>query len=546
MPDSLLAIAEYSGYISIIKLVVFLILFFLWLPLVSWVYSDSENIGIKQNLWTSVVLGTAVAGTLVFLFVPVFIVGMSLYIIAVVITAVSYLKNRNAVVMDFDRILTGNHIKSLFSARQAKKLEDIKKFLFITANENEVPLPQPKTPDFYGYKAAYDILSDATWRRAEEVILSPTNQDYKVSYNIDGAALKQPVSTREQAELFIHFVKNLADLDSNEKRKPQKGKFKIRQEQQKDIDWEVTTAGSTAGEQIRLKRSSQHNILRLGEIGLANDQYVQLNSLSDKKEGLFIISGLEKSGVTTSFYAFLRNHDAFLNSIDVLERNPTAELPNITQNVFSLSDTGTTTYAKRLLRLIRMGPDILGAAECEDSESARIACQAAGDGKVVYVTIEAESVLKALGKWIKLVGNKERAIAPLIGIINQRLVRKLCPECKQAYSPNTGLLRKFNLSSEKVKALYRPGKVVYDKHGKERICESCQGTGFLGRTGIFENIAIDANLKESIKKSKSFSEINSHLRHAKMLYLQERALRRVIDGTTSVNEMIRIITPKGK
>ena len=75
---------------------------------------------------------------------------------------------------------------------------------------------------------------------------------------------------------------------------------------------------------------------------------------------------------------------------------------------------------------------------------------------------------------------------------------------------------------------------------------TCQGTGFLGRTGIFENISIDDNLKEAIQKSKSFSEINSHLRGAKMLYLQERALRRVIDGTTAVNEMIRIITPKGK
>ena len=542
MSDSLLAIVEYSGYISIIKFAVFTVLFFLWLPLLNWVYADSQNVNTNYTLWTSVTLGSFAAATILFLLIPVFVIGVSLYVLAIAMTAIVYIKHRNNLVMDFDRILTGEHIKSLLFPGQSQKTDELKHFQFITANNNEAPLPEPKSQEFYGYKAAYDIMSDAVWRRAKEITITPTHQDYRVLYNIDGVVVKQPEVDREKIEYFIHFVKNLADLDTREKRKPQKGSFAIRPEAKQTIEWTVITAGSTAGEQIELKHSSSEDVLKLPQIGLMDDQYKQMQGIRDQQQGLFIISGPEKSGVTTSFYAFLQNHDAFLNSIDILEKNPAAELPNVSQNIFSLSDTGTTTYAKRLLRIIRMAPDILGAAECEDHESALVAAKAAADGKIVYVTIEADSVVQAIVKWIKLVGSRDAAIEPLLGVSNQRLLRKLCSECKQAYSPNAGLLRKFNLSSEKVKALYRAGKVIYDKHGKEQPCEKCQSIGFFARTGIFETITMTDKLKDAIKKSKSLSEIDSHLRNAKMMYMQEMAMKKVIDGTTAVNEMIRITT----
>ncbi len=104
------------------------------------------------------------------------------------------------------------------------------------------------------------------------------------------------------------------------------------------------------------------------------------------------------------------------------------------------------------------------------------------------------------------------------------------------------MLRKFNIKPEKAKVLYRPGKVQYDKHGKPVTCENCQGTGFYGRIAVFEMIIMNQNLKESIEKAKSLPEIDSHLRGAKMLYLQEQALRRVLDGTLAINEMIRVLS----
>ncbi len=541
MQDIMLISVQYGGYISIVKFVVFLILFFLWIPLISWVYGDAQTVGTKETVWGGIVGGAAAVGILIWLIIPVFIVGMLFYLAVVGTAAIMYIKHRNTRVMEFDRILTVEHIRSLLSPGEKEKLGSEKDFVFITANGNEVPVPDARTPDFYGYKAAFDILNDATWRRAENLTFVPTQQDYSATYQIDGAVVKRPSVEREQAKYFIHFVKSVADLDLNEKRKPQKGKFKIHREKD-SIEWEVTTAGSTVGEQVLLKRGGGQDVKKLPDIGLSPDQYEQLNSVRDLKSGLFIVTGPPKSGVTTTFYAMLRNHDAFLNNISTLEKQPSAKLPNITQTVFSLSDTGTTTYAKKLHTIVQMGLDIIGIAEGNDPEVAKIACQAVNEGKLIYIQFEADSVLGAIGKWMKLVGDKNLAIETLLGISNQRLLRALCEECKQGYAPDKELLRKFNIPAEKAKVLYRPGKVKYDKRGKEQVCQACQGTGFVGRVGIFEIITISDEMRRAILPLNSLSEIGAQFRHVKISSLQEQALKFVIEGKTAINEMVRVFS----
>ena len=539
MPDFLAAV-EYGGYISPIKLAVFLVLFFGWLPVVRWVDKDAEMVGTKHAFWTTVVFAVWAAAAVIWLLIPIFAVGTALYVVAVGAASVSYVMHRNSLVPEFQRILTIDHLKGLLT-NQAKKTQSLKNFIFITANNNEVSIPEPKTPDFFGYKAAYDLFDDALYRRAYDVICTPTPQNYNIVYYVDGAALKQPDIARDQLEYLIRFVKNLANLDIEEKRKPQKGKFTIFQ-QNKRIDWEITTAGSNIGEQLRAKQIMLQNITKLSDLGLTPDQLEQLSTLRTTKKGLFIISGPRKSGVTTTLYTLLRNHDAFLNSVTTVEKHSSGKLPNITQNVFALSDSGVTTYPKKLQSVVRMDPDIVGVADCEDPETALIACNAALDDKLVYATIEEETVLRALAKWIKLVGDRNKAVDSLIGISNQRILRKLCDQCRQAYEPNRELLHKFNIPAEKAKVFYKAGKVVFDKRGKPSPCETCQETGYFGRMCIFETILINDALRKTIKESKSLADIGPELRRAKMFYLQEQALMRVISGITSVNEMVRVLS----
>jgi len=543
MPNLLLTTIDYGGYISVVKLIIFLLLFFLWIPLVRWVYIDSEAVGTRQKYWTGIVFVTGAVGIVLWTLIPVFIIGLLLFIIITGAVSLSYLKHRDARVLEHDRILTADFIRNLFSNKE-KKLEELKNFVLITANNNEVPLPKPKTPEFSGYKTSHELFSDAGQRRADEILFVPTQQDCQVVYQIDGAPIKRPPMSREQMEYFNPFIKQVADLDIKQKRKPQKGKFLVRQGKD-TTEWEIITSGSTAGEQIRLRQTVQRQITSISELGLSAQQEERMQTITESNQGVFIISGPSKSGVTTSLYTLLRTHDAFINNINTLEKVVPAELPNITQNVYSSTDSETTSYAEKLQQIVRMGPDIVGVADCNDSETARVVCNAAQDQKLMYVTIKTDSVMKTLDKWIRLVGNKNLIFDILLGVSNQRLVRVLCPECKQAYAPNKELLRKFGLPADKAKVLHRAGGEKYDKRGRAYTCQNCQGTGFVGRTGIFEIITIDKSLREALKKCESLSEISSQFRAAKMLYLQEEALKKVIAGTTSINEMVRAFKKPG-
>lgn len=543
MLDSLAASIVFGGYISIIKFIIFVACFIAWLPLIVWIHNDSKPLETNTLTWTAAILCSGAIGIIAWLLIPVYIVGMLLFVVFAGAASLAYVKYRNSKVLEVDRVLTIDHFKSLLVSKE-KRLEGLKEFTFITANKNDVPIPEPRTTDFFGYKIVYELIKDATWRRASTVALTPASQEYQVAYNIDGSIAKQSGMPKDQVEHFLTFIKHLCDLDIKEKRKPQKGIFKVHRNQvKKDAVWEVTTAGSTAGEQVRLKKITQEDPLKIDKIGLMPEQLELLSSFNQRKQGLFVISGPEKSGLTTTLYAMLRNHDAFINSINTLEKQPSEPLQNITQNTFTLTDTGTTTYAKKLLSIVRMGSDVLGVSDCEDADTARVACAAARDGSIVYLVLKAESVMQALDKMLKYVGDSTVLAQSLMCISNQRLIRKLCDKCKEAYAPDKELLRKFNISAEKTKALYRAGKVIYDKRGKPSTCENCQGTGYYERTGVFEIVGINSELAK-VLQTQPMPEIAKQFRRAKMLYLQEQMLRKVISGTTTINEMIRILQPK--
>lgn len=544
MPSDLIAAVEYGGYISLWKLLLFSLAVFGWAPLVHWVFTDSQAVRTNAFTWTlAVVIGGAVA-LFLWLLIPVFFVGLLLYLIVLGGTAMAYITHRNSRVADFEKILSADHLRGLF-VNQEKKIEKVSHGLtFITANGNEVPLPEPKTRELEGFIITCDLIDDAVWNRADVARLVPQKDEYAVVYEIDGAPTKQDPKTREEIDNFTYYIKQLACLDVEEKRKPQRGPFKTVLPDGERVEWEVRTSGSTAGEQIRIERISGIASLEIEDLGLNENQIKSISGLRDIKSGLILISGIKKSGLTTTFYTLLGNHDPFLNNINTLERQVSAQLQNITQFTYTLSDTGTTTFARRFQSILRKGPDIVGVSDCDEAQTAQLACAAANDGRVVYVVMAAESVNEAITKWLKYVGNNALVADTLTAVINQRLVRKLCPDCRQSYQPNPALFKKFNISPDEAGTFYRPGEIAYDKHGRAIACENCQGTGFFGRIGLFETIRVDDKLKEVIRKAKSVKEITSAVRRSGMLYMQEQSIKKVAAGITSINEVIRSFSKK--
>ncbi len=535
---SISAAVSYGGYVSIIKLVVYVAMFFVWMPLVNWIHGDAQSVRTKVKFWTLAIVLSGGISLIVWLLAPFFLIGLLIYIIAIGATLIVYSIHRNSMVADFEKIGTISSIKNIFVNEDKKLMKLSRGMRFVTANGNEVPIPRPKSPESFGFGILCEIFEDAIWRRASDIIFQPQHQEYSVIYKVDGVILKQPVRMREEIEYLIYYVKQLADLDVKEKRKPQKGPFSIIIESGK-MAWEVMAAGSTAGEQLIIRKCEQYSAMKLDDLGLNPIQLTALKGIRNVVSGVTIISGPPKSGVTTTFYAMIRNHDPFMNGINMLEKKPAAVLDNITQHTYTLSDSDSKTYSETLRTILRMGPDIVGVADCEEPELAQLSAKAAMDSKIMHVTMNANGVVQAVGKWIKLVGDRNLAADTLTAVINQRIIRKLCDDCKQAYKPNPDLLRKFNIPSEKIKVFYRNGEIEYDKHGKPILCEKCQGTGYYGRTAIFEYVMLDDKQRAAIKQAKSLQEISGSFRRAGMLYIQEESIKKVATGITAINEVIR-------
>jgi len=544
MPVSLLAEFGYGGYVSPIKLGVYLVFFVLWFLLVNWVYADTQAVRTKVRFWISLVSASGALSLVVWLFAPFFLIGLLICVVAVGATNLAYAMHRNSLVSDAETVLTPDHFKRIFS-REGKRVEKSTVGIsFITANNNDVPLPPAKTEESYAYQEACEIFEDAVWRRVSQLSMMPGAEEYSLSYVIDGKLTKQPGRDREDVEQVVYLLKQIADLDTKEKRKPQTGRLYSVVHGTK-VAWDLATAGSSAGEQVRLVRYEDKELMSLDDIGLDADQVEALKPLRQRSSGLFLTTAPAKEGVTTTFYALMKNHDPFMNDINTYEKKVTGTLDNVTQQAFSMNDSSGGSYVDQFQTIVRMGSNIIGISDCEDPEAAKIATDAAANqNRMIHVSFEATSTIKALAKWIKLVGEKNMIVDSLVGITNQRLARRLCDECKQPYKPNPKLLKRFHLSPEKAKMFFRQGDIEYDKNGKPMLCEKCQGTGYYGITGIYETIVIDDELREMLKASKTMKDVARAFARANVVTIQDRALQKVIAGVTSINEVVNELAPK--
>ncbi|MGD2111487.1 MAG: type II/IV secretion system protein, partial [Phycisphaerae bacterium] len=153
----------------------------------------------------------------------------------------------------------------------------------------------------------------------------------------------------------------------------------------------------------------------------------------------------------------------------------------------------------------------------------------------------------ALGKYLTFLNDNRLAATALLGVVNQRLIRLLCEDCREAFEPDQATLKKLNLPADKIDKFYRPpAEVKKDRRGREVACQRCQGTGYVGRTGIFELLAVDAPVRRLIVDGAPMNRIKAQCRKNKMYYLQEEGLLKVIDGTTSMNEILRCLRTSEK
>jgi len=535
-----------------VKAAVMLLLALPWLRLATWVNEDALLARATRTKWNALTVAGGAAGMLLWLIIPLYPVGALFYLVLAAGGLLAYIAYRNDRVPAGKRILTREHLSGLFAGKgkkRARKRSDMELLTKVTIYDNYEKIVFPpdlgtaEEKDIRTYNHVQEFLYDVAWRRASEVALTPAGENSRVIYVIDGAAHEQSAVPPAQAEEMIQFIKEISGMEVDEVRRPQKGRLSVdAQAISVRADMEVSTAGTTGGQRLTFRIIQEVVRTNLGELGMPNDILGQISNIAQTKNGLFICAGRRGSGVTSTLYSMLRQRDVFMTTIATLESKPPVELENVTQNTYGED----ANLAKTLSVVIQRGLDVLMVDQVPDGETAKMLADLAAK-KPVLVGMQASDTFSALARWVQLVGDATTAVQILRGVICQMLVRQLCPKCKVAYKPDTAKLAKMNLASGAIDNFYRPPSEEDDdaaegKADKEiEICPECQGSGYKGRVAVFELLKLTPEIRQLIIDGATVAQIRAAARKNKMLYLQEMAMQRVMDGTTSVQEVIRVM-----
>lgn len=535
----LLAALPDGVYVNPWKLLAMVIVFAVWALFAQWVDKDTIAVNTFRILWNILVLSVGLVTTAALLLVPYFLFGVLGFALVNAIVAGIYVVHRNGLVKPEDRVMTAQHLKRLmkegFKGRKKGPAKEVKERVRLTGPGRKVILVPTEELEREHYRLTQDLLFDSMWRRATLVDVVPAGQASKVTYLVDGMPVEREAMARADADGMLAYFKRIAGLNVEEKRKPQSAKM-IAAIGDNKVDLVVRTDGSTAGEKLNLRFISFEKSLKVKDVGFTDNQVEQLNDLMHNRgKGLVLISAPPASGLTTTVYSITRSHDAFLMNVQMLEYKRDLEIDNITQNLFAPADD--KTFAGELQKMLRTDPDIIIVPEVRDKQTAVMCCEAAVHKQKVYAGLNAVSALDALQKWMRVVGDGSLVSKALAAIINERLVRKLCGECKQAYKPDAAMLKKMNMPADKI--FYRPPEPQFDKHGNPIICQNCQGSGYFGRIGVFELLVIDDALRQVIRNARSFTDIEAYVAKSGNPGLQQSALQKVFDGLTSIQEVMR-------
>lgn len=538
---TLAAVPEAGNYFSVFKLVVMLILLPPWLYVATWINKDTLRVHAPRSTWSGLVLAAGGAAILLWLLLPWYPVGLAVYVAGVGSVSGVYVIHRNKRVVPAARVLTAEHLRSVFGRQKSKHVEVVQRLKLYDNLGRPIFAPAEEE---HGERVAYNLtqnfLHNVVLHRASDVDLTPTSTRAAVRFVVDGVLQQRPAADVAEAESVIEFVKGIAGMDVEEKRRPQHGKISL-EVGAVTVDVAVTTAGTTHGQRMQLRIVQEAARTNLGELGMPEELHRRVEEINSAEQGLIIASGARQNGVTSTLYSLLRRHDAFMLQLATLEAKPTIDLENVTQNSYR----DQVDLTGRLASILRRDPDVVMVDRCETSQTAKLICEAA-TRKGMLLGVAADSSFKALAKWIQVAGDqREEAMAVLRAVLCQVLLRKLCPTCKEGYRPARDLVAKLNLPAEKIDKFYRtPTKPLTDEKGNPITCPTCRGTGYFGRTGAFELMEITDEIRDLVRQSGSLSRIKAACRKNKMLYLQEQAVRKVIEGATSIDEVIRVSKAK--
>jgi len=384
-------------------------------------------------------------------------------------------------------------------------------------------------------KLLNSIIFTAVQKRASDIHIESREDSVNIKYRIDGVLNEAmaPIDRKFKAPI-ISRIKVISDLDISERRVPQDGRFRLRIKE-KTIDFRVSIMPSIHGEDAVIRILDKEMIteaiseLRLDLLGFSEDVLDTFGRYIVQPYGMVLVTGPTGSGKTTTLYAALTEIKSPEDKIVTIEDPVEYQIDGITQ--IPVNEKKGLTFARGLRSILRHDPDKIMVGEIRDPETAQIAIQSALTGHLVFTTVHANNVFDVIGRFLHMKVDPYSFISALNCILAQRLVRILCPHCKQAVRYGDQQLLESGLDPDKFR-----DREFFEARG----CAECHLTGYQGRTAIAELLELSDEIREMILVKKPLSEVKKRAKAEGMAFLRELGMNKVLQGITSLKELNKV------
>ena len=376
-------------------------------------------------------------------------------------------------------------------------------------------------------RLVHNILETAVRMQASDIHIERDGSFMRVRFRIDGILSEYMKISAKPYKAVISRVKIMAGLNISEKRMPQDGRIFLNVDN-KPIDYRVSTMPTSKDEKVAMRVLDKSTFMVNKEkLGLSEENIKNYDELLSNPYGLILVVGPTGSGKTTTLYAMLNQLNSVEKNILTIEDPVEYELDGINQS--QINYKAGLNFTSALRAFLRQDPDIIMVGEIRDLDTAEIGIRAALTGHLVLSTLHSSTSVGAISRLLDMKVDSFLITSSLIGVISQRLVRKICPNCKVSYNAEMGEKKALGYPLEKELILY-----------KGEGCDKCGHTGYKGRVGIYEILKITKSIRDLINKGATEEDIKFMSRNLGMISMREDATSKVINGETTIEEMLRV------
>lgn len=371
------------------------------------------------------------------------------------------------------------------------------------------------------------LIKEAHEARASDIHLEAGPTGLSVRFRVDGILGAAPAPPTHLHAAVVSRTKLIADLDIAERRIPQDGRIRIRLERD-ELDLRVSTVPTLHGESVVMRLLDHgRGPADLAALGMSGPLRETFASVARRPNGIVLVSGPTGSGKTTTLYSALQLRDLDREKVITVEDPVEYRLAGVTQVPVNVK--AGMTFAAGLRSILRQDPDVVMVGEMRDTETARIAVQASMTGHLVFSTVHTNDAVSAVTRLVDLGVEPYMVASTLRAVLAQRLVRRICPHCACSTSPSAVDLQFLQVVEHDVSIVRGEG------------CSLCRNTGYLGRVGLFELLIIDADMRDQITHSRDVGELRTLAMSAGMRSLRVDGRRRVLEGETTPEEVMRAV-----